>query len=359
MAVNIQSFLRSEVASACEIEHVRGDLVGRRRFREAPLPVAMAVALLNALVLVAKVFVRIIAFRPDVLHLRLSGWAGFWDRSLLIPLGRLMGCRVVAQLHSGLLELFLERTWRLGRWWVARSLRMCNRVVVISKAMERIVSQLGVTAERAVLIHNAVHLPARTVLDRTEAGEGDPIQIIYLGRIHWAKGLVELVEAVARVRREGIDLRLTMHGPGHPGPTGRVRDAIESADLGRAVQLAPPIDGQAKERAYLDADIYALPSRGEGMPLGLLEAMSFGLACVATPVGGVVEIIEDGRSGLLVPPRDVDALADALKRLATDAPLRRRLGQAAREAIEQHFNWRHRAGEYIATYRELLGRRGN
>ncbi|MGH7585899.1 MAG: glycosyltransferase family 4 protein, partial [Gemmatimonadales bacterium] len=106
------------------------------------------------------------------------------------------------------------------------------------------------------------------------------------------------------------------------------------------------------------ADLYAMPSLSEGMPLALLEAMHAGLAIVASEVGGVPEAVRDGREGLLVPPADARRLADALARVLGDDALRLRLGQAAQERAGAHYSADAMTAAYEQLYHHSLARSG-
>jgi glycosyltransferase involved in cell wall biosynthesis len=104
-----------------------------------------------------------------------------------------------------------------------------------------------------------------------------------------------------------------------------------------------------------ELDIFVLPSRMEGCPVALLEAMSSGRACVATDIPGARDLLEHGRSGLLVPPENVDATAEALALLASSVELRRALGMAARERVLQNFTIEQEVAANQAIYEEMLG----
>src|SRR5262249_38099065 len=108
---------------------------------------------------------------------------------------------------------------------------------------------------------------------------------------------------------------------------------------------------------YAAVDVFALPSLEEGSPNALLEAMACGRAIVASRVGGVPEVVEDGRSGLLVEPGSPAALAEALARLASDAPLRHRLGREAARRVRERFDIARMAETHATLYRDLLGAR--
>ena len=102
-------------------------------------------------------------------------------------------------------------------------------------------------------------------------------------------------------------------------------------------------------------DVAVMPSiEREGLPKAILESMALGIPPVVTDVGGLPELVEDGKCGYVVPPRDAEALRDALRALAQNAELRRRFGAAARARIEGPFNFRHTAEKTLALYRRLL-----
>jgi glycosyltransferase involved in cell wall biosynthesis len=96
---------------------------------------------------------------------------------------------------------------------------------------------------------------------------------------------------------------------------------------------------QARVRQYLqDADVFVLPSFAEGIPVVLMEAMASGVVCVSSPVNGIPELIENGHTGLLSAPGDVEQLARSLMTLIQDAPKRQQLAKAAREKVEDDFD---------------------
>lgn len=159
--------------------------------------------------------------------------------------------------------------------------------------------------------------------------------ILYVGRLDPAKGLADLVEAVWRLIDSGRDLRLQIQGDGpaetalraafaRPPLVGRAR-VITEADLTRMDPPAAVLPGVDQAGGPV---LFVLPSRHEGFGVVLLEAMQLGLPVIATNVGGIPEVVEDGKQGLLVPPRDPAALMQAIERCLDDRALRERLAGA-------------------------------
>jgi glycosyltransferase involved in cell wall biosynthesis len=105
---------------------------------------------------------------------------------------------------------------------------------------------------------------------------------------------------------------------------------------------------------YARAAVVAVPSHREGFGVACAEAMAAGRPVVASAVGGLLDLVVDGETGLLVPPRDVPALRAALERLLGDAELRRRLGEAGRRRVQEHFSWPAVTDQTIQAYEDAL-----
>jgi glycosyltransferase involved in cell wall biosynthesis len=157
------------------------------------------------------------------------------------------------------------------------------------------------------------------------------LRILCVGRLVHLKGQSLLVDAVAELARRGVDARLELVGDGPK------RAALErqAAALGIAdrVHLAGSVGQDAIQERYLAADVFCLASFAEGVPVVLMEAMALERPVVTTQIMGVPELVEDGVSGLLVPPGDLGPLVTALERLAGDPDLRRELGRAGRAKV--------------------------
>ena len=231
----------------------------------------------------------------------------------------------------------MDRVYNLADLW---SLRAAFRIVAVCGPFQQRLVRRGIPAERIWVQHNPVEpfvTPSAELVAaaRSAAGMGEEPIILVVGRLSREKGHGDLLRAVQRIkqRQGGLKFRVLIAGEGPEAQPLRrlaaelgIHDRITFA--GFQADLRP---------LYAMATLLALPSHSEGSPNAVLEAMSAGLAIAATRVGGVPEMLEHERSGLLVPPRDQDALADALERLLTDEALRGRLGRMAREVALEKF----------------------
>jgi glycosyltransferase involved in cell wall biosynthesis len=168
-----------------------------------------------------------------------------------------------------------------------------------------------------------------------------------LGRLHPQKGLDVLVRAVARM--SGVRLTLVGDGP----ERGNLEHLAEELGCGERVHVTGWQADVGAEVARFHA--VAMPSWYEGLPLALLEAMAAGVPVVATPVGSIPQVVESGVTGLLVPPGDADALADALRRLQVDPLLAARLGDEGARRVRSEYDVTHMVRAYKSLYSRLIG----
>lgn len=164
-----------------------------------------------------------------------------------------------------------------------------------------------------------------------------PTRILAVGRLLPIKGFDVLIEAMRFLAQRGVDAELRVIGGGDAAES--LAGLVKARRLEDRVRLEGARPSEEVRAAMRDwCDIVAVPSRRDRLPNTIAEAFACGRPVVATPVGGIRELVEDGVSGLLVPPDDAGALADALVRLAEDAALRSRLGAAGRAKVEASFD---------------------
>jgi len=216
-------------------------------------------------------------------------------------------------------------------------------VVAISRDnLEEIVEEVGEAArERVEVIHCGVD--TARLRPRPDPLPADrPFTILSIGTLHEVKGQSILIEACRILRDRGVAVRCRLIGDGED--EARLRDQVAGAGLDATVSLDGRRTREEVIAALADADLLAAPSvvasdgKREGIPVVLMEAMSCGLPVVASRLSGIPELVEHEVEGLLVPPGDAVALADAIETLRNDPGLRARLGAAARRRIEREFD---------------------
>lgn len=233
-----------------------------------------------------------------------------------------------------------------------------DQLLTVSQAQRRTYEKIGVPAERLTTVLNGIR-PRRPGPGRTAARQAlglapEQLVVMSVGRLNVMKGHRYLVEAVPELAGRFPDLAVVVLGTGHLDEA--LRRQAEDLGVSDRVHL---LGHRPEARMLLDAaDVFALPSRHEGLPLALLEAMDAGLPVVATRIIGSDEVVVDGETGLLVRPRDPAALATALGRLLADPAARQRYGRAGRQRYLEQFTSARMAADTRAVYEQVLARTG-
>lgn len=271
--------------------------------------------------------------RPAIVHaidLRGTLLAGPPARTLRIP--------VVSHLHLSEPEPTLNRIAGL----------FANAVLTPSRQALSVLP--GPVMRKGRVLHNGVR---DDVLDAPQARFERPL-VVTAARISEQKGIDILAEATSLVTRRVPDVQVRVFGDVQRGweryHTG-ILQRLNALGLGQCFELAGFIENPAQQ--WAEASVYVQPSRHEGLPLSVVEAMAVGLPVVASAVGGLAEIVEDETTGLLVPPENPEALAEAIIDLLLDPARSRRMGEAGRERVSQLYSMSSMVDRLIEVYRGL------
>jgi glycosyltransferase involved in cell wall biosynthesis len=229
-------------------------------------------------------------------------------------------------------------------------------LVALSCEVEEELLAAGFAADRIIRIPNGIDVSRFRPRDPVVfLAQGTGPTLLFVGRLHAQKNLQVLLRAAAELSSLWPNLRVVLVGDGPE--RGRLEGLTRDLGLEERVRFAGEVPDVLP---FLHAaDLFVHPSRAEGMPGALLEAMACGLPCVATRIGGTVDIITDGEDGILIPPGDDRLLAGAIGRLLGDLVLARRLGRQARTTVEARFAMDGVARRYAVLYEELVAGRRN
>lgn len=266
----------------------------------------------------------ILSGRVDVLHVHLAHGGSVIRKALPLAAGRWCGVCTVVHAHSYDFGGWFDGLRPVVRRAVRRVLVADHWLVLGERHVAEYASRLQLPDDRISVLHNAVPIPGVPV---NQSGVGR-VHAVSLGRLGVRKGSYDLIAAVAQLD-DGVRarLRVTLAGDGE---VDKVRSAIETAGLTETIHVAGWLEPDARDQLLRTAHVFVLPSRDEGLPMALLEAMAYGLAPTTTLVGSIGEAVTDWVTGLVVAPGCPDQLAEALTELVVDESLRARLGAAAR-----------------------------
>ena len=293
------------------------------------------------LVLISKLL-KTVGF--DICHVHMGDKGGVFRSGIVVELAKRHGCKTITHLHAGNMMLWYETLGTPAKAVVRSFLNASDSFVVLGNLWKSQLADL-VPAEKIEVIYNGVSLP------EVERCGGDRLTFLYLGVLKKQKGLSELLDAVSNLRErfEG-SARLLVAGTVFDFD---IEAEIEARGLDGLVEYVGWAGPQEKAALFKKADIAVLPSYYEGLPMSVLETMASGLPPITTPVGAIPEVIESGRNGILVRPKSVTQLEDAMLAFLDDEGLAIRLGKAARETIERRFTIAGQLKATAALYDEL------
>lgn len=216
-------------------------------------------------------------------------------------------------------------------------------MIVLSESWKQFyIKNCHLNPERVVVLHNPVVIPPEI----PERLSQKKLRFVFLGKIDQRKGIYDLLKAFSLLsihQQEKVQLILA-----GTGEEDQAKQLAESLGIAQHIQCPGWINEQQRNNLLAQADGFLLPSYQEGLPMALLEAMSWQLPCITTPVGGIPEVITDQETGLLVNPGDVKQLMIAMQVLIKDESMRLSLGKAAQERIKPYD-----INKYCVTLSEL------
>ena len=275
-------------------------------------------------------------------HAVTAAWMGLWQRRNASRVPFVISRRV---------------GYPIGKSALAQArYRAAKRIVAISRWSAERVLRSGISADKVTIVYEGVELPAplsaqRRAEARSRFGVAQDEPLLgCVGALSPDKGQEWLIRALAELRKKFPSAKLLLAG------TGPCRERLQTlareAGLGDAVLFAGFISDV--ESVYAALDVFLLPSFFEALSNALMSAMAYAIPSIAFNRGGPAEIIEDGKSGLLVEPANVDALCAAIAKILDDASLASNLGESGRQRIEQRFSAAKMVGEMLRVYEEYL-----
>ncbi|TCO65130.1 glycosyltransferase family 4 protein [Actinocrispum wychmicini] len=286
----------------------------------------------------ARVAAALVRGQVDVVHAHVSERGSVVRKGLLVLLAKAFRVPVVLHCHGAEFADWYRGLPGAVRRGIAWTFRRADLLVVLGSSWRnRYVELLGVLGDRVVAFGNPIELPASVA---KPAG----LKVVFLGRFGDRKGSAAVLRAVA-----GLPVELVMAGDGEVAATRAL-----ARELGVPAEIRDWLSFEERDELLASAHVFVLPSRDEGLPMALLEAMGHGLVPVVSPVGSIGDVVQDGENGLLVPPADAAAIRQALASLLADDGMRARLAKAARSTVEP-FAIESYLDELAARWRSLTG----
>lgn len=282
----------------------------------------------------------------DVLHVHMGGGNSFARERFFAMAGVEAGVPTILHVHDGLFRDTYANAPEKTRAAYRRVFSAVDRVVALSDSWKEYFSSEISSSDNVVAIPNGIHVP-ESVNERKE-----PNTVLFLGHFDDNKNASVLIRAIAKARESVPGIKAYF---GADGDVKGAKALIAELGCEDACSILGWVGSRDKQTLLDMCAIYCLPSKNEAFPMGLLEAMGNGLTAVVTPVGGMRDIVEDGKTGVFVPVDDVDALAQAIVRLCREKDERARVAKAGAAMVREKYDLGIVVAELVGVYEELAG----
>ncbi|MBQ8046821.1 MAG: glycosyltransferase family 4 protein [Prevotella sp.] len=263
-----------------------------------------------------------------VVHIHGASYRSFWRKAMFVVIAKGMGKKVIYHLHGAEFKTFEGKHPKS----VKMVLGWCDMVIVLSNSWKEWM-EANLSGVKTVVVPNIVNFPENP--PSIQEKNSKDLNLLFMGALGQRKGIYDLLHVIAEHKAEW-DGRICLYVAGN-GEVEKTLKVIKEKALEGIVCYKGWVDGVEKTELLRAADVFVLPSYNEGLPISILEAMSYAKPIISTTVGGIPEIVESEENGFLVNPGDKDGLYTAISVLLQDVGMRKRMGEHSLHRVQSHF----------------------
>ena len=281
----------------------------------------------------------------DIVHVHMAAQASFDRKALFVEHAKKAGKKIIIHQHAADFDrYYFKQSDDKKRERIGKIFAMADKVIVLSEEWAEFFGKNVCDADKIIILHNGVPVPEYEKTDRSDRN------VLMLGKLGERKGTYDLLKAVPEVLRAVPDAMFYLCGDGDVEECKKIASDTGIADH---VFFSGWVSDAEKEEYLKKCSTFILPSYHEGMPMSVLEAMSYGLAAISTNVGGIPQIIDNNLNGVMVEAGDVKGVSEALISVLSDEAFRKRLGEAGRARIKEKFDLAGSVGRLAEIYYEF------
>lgn len=259
----------------------------------------------------------------QIVHVHGASNASFRRKKIFINLAKMFGKKVVYHCHGAEFKRFADNNLQT----VAKTLNKCDCIIALSESWKRWFEETF-HHKNVIVIKNVIPYPCSHPI------EHDKFTLIFLGRLGKRKGIYDLLDVLSEHKDEFAGKIEFLFGG--DGDVDEVLSIIKRNGIENIAKYQGWVDGSKKEKLLNIADAYILPSYNEGLPISILEAMSYSLPVISTRVGGIPEILENGENGYIMEPGDNEAIYHSVKQLLVDKDKTKMMGRKSYQKVKEH-----------------------
>lgn len=243
--------------------------------------------------------------RIKIVHIHAAANASFIRAMCFARAAKFFGKKLIIHEHAADFEQFYDNSKRKD--WIIRSINQADKFICLSPSWRDYYISKGVDKNKVILLNNIVIPPDNLIKRKIEY----PIRLLFLGWLGKRKGIWDLLKVITDHKKE-LKGKLILRFGGNDFEE-EIKSYISENEIGDIVKFEGWVSGEKKEECLAWSDVFILPSYNEGLPISILEAMAYGMPVISTPIGGIPEVVKDGKNGIIVEPGNEEQIWNAIK----------------------------------------------
>lgn len=282
--------------------------------------------------------------KNDLVHIHMAERGSFYRKSIFVLLSKIFKRKIIVHFHGAEFDKFYYKQSNvMGKKYINFILDQVDLNIALGKEWEEKIRKYSMTD--VIVLNNAVYTNKENLFNNENKC------ITLLGRLEERKGIFDLLDIADEIIEYDNSIEIVLAGDGN---LNKVREVIKTKKYKNNIKVLGWIDKVEREKLLTNSLIFTLPSYNEGMPMAILEAMSFGLPLVVSNVGGIPSVVEEGENGYLINPGDKEALKTSIMKLLKEKDNRVNISKNNYNKINEYFNLEKNVEMLYEIYRSLV-----
>lgn len=266
-----------------------------------------------------------------ILHLHTAADGSFWRKAQLVKLGHFFKKKVILHIHASRFKDFYSNSSAKKRVWIKDILTEVDVLIVLSESWEQWFIGIGIPQDKIVILHNITPYP--TIIPPAKKEDGK-IHFLFLGEIGKRKGVFDILRAI-EANKEKFCGKMELKIGGNKNED-ELRRQIKEFRINDIVTFEGWVSGDKKLELLNWADVFILPSFNEGLPISILEAMSYGMPIISTFVGGIPEVVKNDFNGTIISPGNSEEISIAIMKYITSPEIIKKEGKESKNIVKDY-----------------------
>jgi glycosyltransferase involved in cell wall biosynthesis len=291
-----------------------------------------------------RILEKLIFQKIDIVHVHMASRNSFFRKSLIVNLAKIFKKKIIIHLHGAEFDVFFHNELKYkGKKKVRRIFNKADLIIALGSGWEKKITEYCDT--NIEIVYNSIYINDKNLYNNQS------VNLLMMGRLGERKGIYDLIESFCKIVEKGINFKLILAGDGE---IDNVKKIIKEKQIEKYVEVLGWVNNEQKENLLKDTLIYILPSYNEGMPMSILEAISYGIPCIATDVGDIPDVIKNEYNGFIIKPGDIDSLTNCIIKIRNDSNMRMKMSNNAYITAVQKFDIESNCEKILKIYNNLL-----